>query len=194
MGVTIPGEYSAARAAGLVSSGKKVFRLFCLALHHFDDRAAQTVLKNTLAASDAFAIVELQERRVGSVLSMVLEFWLLLLFSMFWFWGDEVRLLLTYGLPVLPVMHWFDRTVSCLRTRTFDETIQLVEDAQRTKWAAAEPTPIRTIVKGVDEDVVLCGDWELKHSKTMHTWPLGYMSVIFGKKIHRIECSDTVVS
>jgi len=188
--VTTPGDKHAAREAGFVSNGKKVFRLFCLALHHFDDVAARDVLKNTLEMSDGFAIVERQERRVASLLLVVLEFWLLLLVSVFWFCGDEVLLLLTYGLPVLPVMHWFDGVVSCLRTRTFEETIRLVEDAQRTKGIAAEQKSGRTTLKGCDEDVVVCGSWEFRHSRTMHTWPFGYMSVIVGIKIDKIELSE----
>jgi uncharacterized protein YegL len=35
--------------------GKKIFRLFNLAFHHFDDPLAKRILKNTLETSDGFA-------------------------------------------------------------------------------------------------------------------------------------------
>ncbi len=36
---------------------KKVFRLYCLAFHHFDDGMAKKVLESTLETSDGFAYV-----------------------------------------------------------------------------------------------------------------------------------------
>jgi hypothetical protein len=35
--------------------GKKVFRLYNLAFHHFDDPLAKAILKNTIETSDGFA-------------------------------------------------------------------------------------------------------------------------------------------
>ena len=41
---------------------RKVFRLFSLAFHHFDDPAATQILRNTLETSSGIGIFELQER------------------------------------------------------------------------------------------------------------------------------------
>lgn len=42
------------------ADGKRVFRLFNLAFHHFDDHLAKAILKNTLETSDGFAYVALR--------------------------------------------------------------------------------------------------------------------------------------
>jgi len=132
------------------------------------------VLKSTLETSDAFAIIELQDRRIGSLLLMLLEFWLVFLISALWFWHDSLHLMLTYAVPVLPFVHSFDGFVSCLRTRTFEETLHLVDDVQSIMPVSeAKGNRMRT------------KDWEFGHATAMHTWPLGYMHITFGKRLLR---------
>jgi len=169
------GDKEAAFDAGYVSNGSKICRLFCLAFHHFDDETAKRVIKSTLETSDAFAIIELQDRRIGSLALMLLEYWLLLLITVFWFWHDEAHLLLTYAMPVLPAVHSWDGFISCLRTRTFEETIRLVETVQGNSKADHA-------LKG-NAITVQRGDWLFSHSRTLHTWPIGYMEITFGKKV-----------
>lgn len=170
---TTAGEKDLAFRAGLRSNGNKIFRLFCLAFHHFDDETAKRVIKSSLETSDAFAIIELQDRRIGSLALMLLEFWLLLLVTMFWFWHDDLHLLLTYAIPVLPAIHSWDGFVSCLRTRTFEETIRLVEAVQgREKGDHALLGNAVSVTRG---------NWTFTHSRTLHTWPVGYMEVTFGR-------------
>lgn len=150
---------------------------------------AKRVLKSTLETSDAFAIIELQDRRLGSLVLMLLEYWLLLLVTMFWFWHDELHLLLTYTVPVLPFIHSWDGFVSCLRTRTFEETIRLVESVQGIPQGDHA-------LKG-NAIVTKRGDWLFSHSRTLHTWPIGYMEVTFGKKIEsssRSLTADTLLA
>ena len=171
--VTTPGDKKAAAEQGFVSNGSKVFRLFCLSFHHFDDEQAKRVIKSTLETSDAVAIIELQDRRVGSLILMLLEFWLLFLISALWFWHNKLHLLLTYYLPILPFIHCFDGFVSCLRTRTFEETMHLVADVQGGKAAIREDSLGR----------LRRGDWVFSHRRSLHTWPVGHMDFIFGKKI-----------
>ncbi|KAK4902620.1 hypothetical protein LTR27_000558 [Elasticomyces elasticus] len=158
---TTPGDKKAALNAGYESKSK-VFRLFCLSFHHFDDATARRVLKSTLETSDAFAIIELQDRRIGSLFLMLLEFWLLLAITVLWFWHDQLHLLLTYGLPILPFVHSFDGFVSCLRTRTFDETLRLVEDVQGGQ----------SNMHGNDSngDVTQRKSWQFSHVRALHTW------------------------
>jgi len=172
---TTRGSKEAAFQAGFSSNGSKVFRLFCLSFHHFDDETAVRVMKSTLDTSDAFAIIELQDRRIGSLVLMFLEFWLLLGVTVFWFWHDGTHMLLTYALPILPAIHCFDGLVSCLRTRTFEETMQLVESVQGEKGFQWVRTGTVLTVKR--------GGWEFTHTRALHTWPIGYMEVTFGKKL-----------
>lgn len=44
--------------------GKKIFRLYNLAFHHFDDHLGSSILKNTLETADGFGYVTLQELSV----------------------------------------------------------------------------------------------------------------------------------
>ncbi|KAK5119331.1 hypothetical protein LTR85_007687 [Meristemomyces frigidus] len=172
---TTPGDKDLVFRAGLKDNGSKVFRLFCLAFHHFDDETARRVIRSTLQTSDAFAIIELQDRRIGSLALMILEFWLLLLVTVFWFWRDDLHLLVTYAIPILPAIHSWDGFVSCLRTRTFEETIRLVEAVQGRKKGDHA-------LKG-NAISVTRGDWMFSHSRTLHTWPVGHMEVTFGRKV-----------
>lgn len=43
----------------LIGGDKKVFRIFNLAFHHFDDELATSILRNTLETADGFACVSL---------------------------------------------------------------------------------------------------------------------------------------
>jgi hypothetical protein len=170
---TTAGDKKAAAELGFVGDGRKVLRLFCLSFHHFNDETARRVIKSTLETSDAFAIIELQDRRLASVIIMLLEPWLLFLVTALWFWHDRLQLFLTYAVPVLPFLHLFDGLVSCLRTRSFNETVALVDQVQG-HISAGRPAK---------RSNARCGDWMLSHSRQMHTWPLGYMDVTFGKKV-----------
>ncbi|RMY49489.1 hypothetical protein D0864_14712 [Hortaea werneckii] len=179
--VSTAGDKDAAFDEGYESDGSKVFRLFCLAFHHFDDDMAQRVLKSTLQTSDAFAIIELQDRRVRSLLIMIFEFWLLLFVTIFYFRHSSLHLLLTYAIPLLPVLHSWDGFVSCLRTRTFDEFLSLLERVQGNNSKRGDH-----ISKGGDV-IAARGDWLFTHSRRLHTWPLGYMEVTFGRKIGTLD-------
>ena len=168
------GDKKVALEAGYEHDGRKVLRTFCLAFHHFDDEGAVRVLKSTMETSDALVVFELQERAVGSCLLMVLEFWLVLLVSVFWFWGDMLHLFLVYGVPVLPSLHAFDGLVSCLRTRTFGEFVGLVDRAMGRQRGLGEFD---------SEAVVRRGDWAFTNRRVLHTWPLGYMNATVGIKV-----------
>jgi len=47
----------------LIGGDKKVFRMFNLAFHHFDDELASKILKNTLENADGFAYVPFVRNR-----------------------------------------------------------------------------------------------------------------------------------
>ncbi|TKA75748.1 hypothetical protein B0A49_02583 [Cryomyces minteri] len=90
------------------TSDTRVFRLYCLAFHHFPDALARKTLASTLATSDGFAIIELQDRHVFSLALMALDLLLVFFVSPLWFWGDWLRLLFTNIVPLLPVIQAFD--------------------------------------------------------------------------------------
>jgi hypothetical protein len=63
---------------------KRIFRLFNLSFHHFDDESAIKLLKNTMETSDGVAIIELQDRRLGCLAMMFFNFFFVLTITPFW--------------------------------------------------------------------------------------------------------------
>ena len=138
------------------SSVKKVFRLFFLAFHHFDDPLAMRIMRNTLATSDGFGIFELQARTFSSLITITLIWPLLLLITPFYFWRSPGHLFFTYIIPVIPFVIVFDGYISSLRARTADEIIEIIG-------------------KGADTN-----QWEFKSGRECHTWPTGEMTWFIG--------------
>lgn len=172
---TTSGDKEAARRQGFESDGHKVFRLFCSTFHHFDNARAVRALKSTMDTSDGFAIVELQERRILSLLMVFLESWILLAMSVFWFWDDPVHL---FFQPLLSFIYLVDGLASCLRTRTFAEIIELA--------AKVTGQDMQSVLKGSpDNESVRIGNWVFRSRRMLHTWPAGNLTVIVGKCIPR---------
>lgn len=140
---------------------KKIFRLFSLAFHHLDDDTAAKVLENTLATSSGFAILELQDRTVESILTILSIGPLMWLGSWYWFWGDWTHLFWTYIIPVLPFVLVFDGLVSSLRTRNEMEIFRLMKGK----------------VEGTDGK-----GWRFESGKRQHTVGIGEMGYFIGVK------------
>ncbi|KAL2759471.1 hypothetical protein ACRALDRAFT_1067716 [Sodiomyces alcalophilus JCM 7366] len=140
---------------------KKIFRLFNLAFHHFDDPLARSILRNTLETSHGFAIFELQGRHAGSFATCLLLGIGLLLSAPYHAWRlrSWSFLVFTYLVPVLPFVVVFDGWVSCLRTRTPDE--------------------VRTLMKTCGASSV---DWDVRSGSEVHLWPCGYLHWIIATK------------
>lgn len=140
---------------------RKVFRLFNLAFHHFDDPLARAILKNTLETSQGFAIFELQGRNAGSFLTCTLLGIAFLLAVPYHAWRLRAPELIvfTYIIPVLPFVLVFDGYISSLRTRTPAE----VEALMRTCGASME-------------------GWELRSGSEVHLWPCGSLDWIIATK------------
>ena len=139
---------------------KKIFRLFSLAFHHLDDDIAAKVLANTLATSSGFAILELQDRTVESMITVLCIAPLTWLGSWYWFWGDWVYLFWTYVIPVIPFVLVFDGVVSSLRTRSEMEIFRLM--------------------KGMDN--VSSSGWRFQSGERQHTFGIGKMGYFIGVK------------
>ncbi|CAI0641235.1 unnamed protein product [Colletotrichum noveboracense] len=148
--------------AGYRGKDKKIFRLFNLAFHHFDDPLAKAILKNTLETSDGFAIFELQGRDLYSIiLPAILGIGVFLLAPLHaWKLGSLNALIFTYLVPILPFVLVFDGYISALRTRTPDE----VEALMRSCGARME-------------------GWEVRSGKDAHIHGLGYVNWIVAEKI-----------
>ena len=141
----------------------KLFRLFSLAFHHFDDELATKILQNTLETSDGFAIFELQWRDAGNILDVILMWPVLFLGSWWWFWGQWDHLFWTYIIPVVPFVTVFDGIVSCLRTRREEEVFSLLKRAAQQVNGGIE-------------------GWSFEAGEETHTWPIGTMAYFIGVK------------
>nr|CDP28253.1 Putative protein of unknown function [Podospora anserina S mat+] len=108
--------------------GKKVFRLFNLAFHHFDDTLARKILRNTLETSDGFGIFELQDRSLSGFLACCLFGLGAMVMAPYYafLWGAPLALVWTYLVPALPAVLVFDGWMSSLRTRTVGEVKDLM--------------------------------------------------------------------
>ncbi|KAK4201548.1 hypothetical protein QBC40DRAFT_278092 [Triangularia verruculosa] len=149
----------------LKKQGKKVFRLFNLAFHHFDDTMAKKILKNTLETSDGFGIFELQDRSLAGFLACCLFGLGTMVMAPYYafLWGSPFALVWTYLIPALPAVLVFDGWMSSLRTRTPEEIKGLLNNC------------------GVPHDEVR--KWEVKNGKERFIPGVGYVNwVIVMKK------------
>ncbi|KAI9743072.1 MAG: hypothetical protein M1818_003367 [Claussenomyces sp. TS43310] len=141
------------------NDGKKVFRLFNLAFHHFDDDLGRAILRNTLETADGFGIFELQERTISSLVTIFFMGLLFALITPFYFWRSPGHLFFTYVIPIIPFVLVVDGYISCLRSRSPDEVHALMKQC------------------GTPSD-----GWAIKSGSAQHTWPSGYMIYIMGIK------------
>lgn len=138
-----------------------------------------------METSDGFAIIEIQDRRLG-MLAMMLGNVFFVIPQVI----AECRLRgrFTYGFPNLLLYPcvWlatiatltFDGVVSCLRTREFGEFTELV------KRAAKDEGPIITRRRSQGDEQLQVYDvpsWKIRaHPKVLHTLPFGYVRMITG--------------
>jgi hypothetical protein len=139
------------------ASGKRIFRLFNLAFHHFDDPLARAILRNTMENSDGFAILELQGRSFSAFIACcAFGLGIMVLAPVYaWKWRSFMTLFFAWVVPILPFVLVFDGWISSLRSRTPDE----VEALLRTCDAA-----------GGEEEVK---KWELRSGEETFLWPFG---------------------
>ncbi|KAF2666766.1 hypothetical protein BT63DRAFT_457722 [Microthyrium microscopicum] len=158
------------------STPTRIFRLYCLAFHHFDDRLARKVVASTLATADGFAIIELQDRRLSSILLMFLHFFLVLVTGVLWFWRSPVQLLFTYVIPVMPFILAFDGAVSSLRTREFGEVLGLLDSSSSVEMRAGQKLGQASAVVELKDGA----EWRFEADRKQHSSPFGYASWITG--------------
>ncbi|PTB44287.1 hypothetical protein M441DRAFT_44369 [Trichoderma asperellum CBS 433.97] len=144
--------------------GKKVMRLFNLAFHHFGDALARDILRDTVNTSHGFAIFELQDRSLSSMISVfMLGVASVVMAPAFaWKWRDPISLAFSWLMPALPFVLVFDGIVSCLRTRT--------------------PNEIESLLRGCGADT---SSWEMRSGKCKFIWPCGYLSWVICRPVER---------
>jgi hypothetical protein len=123
------------------------------AFHHFPPPMARRVLADAVEKRSGIAVFESTSRDARTLVVMVLVplmVWLTTPFIRPFRWS---RLLLTYVLPVIPLIALFDGVVSALRTYTPDELRALADSADAGgvyTWTAGEagggPIPMTYLV------------------------------------------------
>jgi hypothetical protein len=94
--------------------------------HHFRPATAQRVLRNLVQHGDEIFIAEITERRLASLLFMLLAPMLVWLATPALRPVKVSRFVLTYLLPVIPFVVCFDGIVSCFRTYSPAELRELL--------------------------------------------------------------------
>jgi len=139
--------------------GKKIFRLYNLAFHHFEDNLGMAILKNTIETADGFGIFELQERTISSFITIFAMGILMFLITPFYFWRSPGHLFFTYIIPIIPFVLVFDGYISSVRTRSSEEVQALMKECGAS-----------------------CDGWTVNNGQEQHTWPTGYMTWVIGVK------------
>ena len=122
-------------AAGVPAS-LKGFRTIFSSFHHFPDDMARAVLADAVRCGDGFAMAEVTSRTPRAFATMFLMpvfAWLLAPFTRPFRWS---RVLLTYLLPIIPLVVFWDGLVSCCRTRTPPELMALTAGFPEYEWMA----------------------------------------------------------
>jgi hypothetical protein len=124
------------------------FRTLFTALHHFPPDAARTILADAVHQGRGIAVFEITRRSLLGLLGMLALPVLALLLTPFIRPFRWDRLFWTYLVPVVPLVVWFEGTVSCLRTYTPAELRQLVAgfDAYRWEVGTVRGPPLITLV------------------------------------------------
>lgn len=124
------------------------FRTLFTAFHHFDEEAALGIITDAVRKEQGIGIFEYTERSlpwVGYVLAIPFAVFWVTLFTRPFSW---VRVLLTYVIPVIPLMVLFDGAVSCLRSYSpaeLEELIQSIEPGASSCQYQWEIGYIRTL-------------------------------------------------
>jgi hypothetical protein len=112
------------------------------AFHHFSPWAARALLQNAVNAGQPICIFEIPERKLLTIISLLLT-------PLFVFFATPFirpflwkRLLWTYLIPLVPFMCCWDGVVSQLRAYTITELSELTQGFEVYEWSAGRiPLP-----------------------------------------------------
>jgi hypothetical protein len=122
--------------AAAVPADLKGFRTIFSSFHHFPDTLARAVLGDAVRAGEGFAMAEVTSRTLRAFATMLLMpvfAWVLTPRMRPFRWS---RLLLTYLIPVIPLVVLWDGLISCCRTRTPQELLALTTHFPQYDWQA----------------------------------------------------------
>ncbi len=112
------------------------FRTIFSSFHHFPDAVARAVLQDAVHCGDGFAMAEVTSRTLRglAIISLMPIFvWVMTPGMRPFRWS---RLLLTYLVPLIPLVVLWDGLVSCTRTRTPEELLALTTGFPKYEWSA----------------------------------------------------------
>jgi hypothetical protein len=104
-------------------------RTMFTAFHHFDPISAKAVLRDAARQREPIAIFEVTQRSAAALLTVAVSPLLVLLFTPFITPFSWRRLFFTYLIPAIPFFVLFDGIVSCMRSYSPKELLQLAQDA-----------------------------------------------------------------
>ena len=122
--------------AAHVPDALRGFRTIFSSFHHFPDAVARDVLADAVRCGEGFAMAEVTSRTrraFATMFLMPLFAWILTPTMRPFRWS---RLLLTYLVPVIPLVVLWDGLVSCCRTRTPEELLALTSSFSQYDWQA----------------------------------------------------------
>ncbi len=105
------------------------FRTLFAAFHHFRPAEAEAILRDAIEKRQGIAILEVTERSWRAVGLACLSWLFVMLLTPGIRPVRVSRLVLTYLIPLIPLLVTFDGVVSCLRTYTLDELGELARKA-----------------------------------------------------------------
>lgn len=114
---------------------KKALRTMFTSFHHFSPRDAEGILARAVEERASIAIFEVTERAPGSFLRIFAFLFLIFPLTPFIRPFRVSRILFTYFLPLIPLIVFWDGIVSCFRSYTEEELLQMGERvAPQYRW------------------------------------------------------------
>jgi hypothetical protein len=119
-----------------VPSTQAGFRTLFTALHHFQPEAARRILADAVAKGVGIGVFELSQRSVAEVAMNAFSPTSVLLMTPFIKPLRWHRLLLTYAVPLIPALYFWEGLVSTLRCYTISELEDMVRSvgADHYRW------------------------------------------------------------
>ena len=126
-------------------------RTLFTSFHHFEPATARAILRDAASSRAPIAIFEATHRSVAAVLVTLLSPLIVLLATPAIRPFRWSRLFWTYIVPAIPLAVVFDGVVSCLRTYTPSELIELTDGIEGATWDAGEhrtkgPVPVTFLI------------------------------------------------
>ena len=150
-----------------------------------EETPSQRSITHALQHSDAFAVFSLEDRRLASLISVaLLRFWYLWLTIVLWSpWHRNIlALMFSFLVPIVPALGAWEAFKSVLRSRTFDEMMELVDYGlgfRSTEDSKAWWTE-QAYIDG--QCLVERAGWVFEGRRIRYRFPFGYMTSFVGRR------------